>query len=100
MADVNEKLPEEEVSSSAAETKTKGEKKPNFFVRTWKKIKKFFRDYVSEMKKVVWLSRKETFRSSLVVVVLVVILSVAIALVDTGLEYGVIGLRNLGYFLR
>ena len=99
MADLNEKLPED-VSASAAEKKSKEEKKPNFFVRTWGKIKKFFRDYVSEMKKVVWLSRKETIRSSVVVVVLVVILSIAIALVDTGLEYGVIGLRNLGYYLR
>ncbi|MBQ8908627.1 MAG: preprotein translocase subunit SecE [Clostridia bacterium] len=99
MADLNEKLPEE-AASSAAEKKTKEEKKPNFFARTWGKIKKFFRDYVSEMKKVVWLSRKETVRSSVVVVVMVVILSIAIALVDTGLEYGVIGLRNLGYFLR
>lgn len=106
MADKNENISEEEVveeSSSAKapkEKKTAKEKKPGFFARLFGKIGKFCRDSVSEMKKVVWLSGKETTRSSVVVVVVVVVLSIVIGLVDTGLAYGLTGLRNLGSFLR
>ena len=41
--------------------KENGEKKPNFFVRIGKKIGKFFKDVVGEMKKVTWTSPKLNF---------------------------------------
>jgi len=63
--------------------KNKGEKKENFFVRFGKKIKKLCRDLVSEMKKVVWLSKSETKKSSILVIVTVVAIAAAIGVVDT-----------------
>lgn len=53
-------------------------KKPNFF----KKIGKFFSDVVSEMKKIVWPSRKQTLNNTLAVVVIVVISAVVIVALD------------------
>ncbi len=63
--------------------KRKGEKKENFFVRFWKKIKKLCRDIVGEMKKVVWLSKAETKKSSILVIVTVLAIAAAIGVVDT-----------------
>ncbi len=63
--------------------KSKGEKKENFFVRLWKKIKKLCRDVVGEMKKVVWLSKDETKKSSILVIVTVLAIAAAIGVVDT-----------------
>ena len=72
MADLNEK--DLEVQSSKA-TKAEAKaakakpKKPNFLVRMFRRIRSFTRESISEMKKVTWLSRSETFKSSLVVLV-------------------------------
>ena len=49
----------------------------------WGRIVKFFKDYKSELKKIVWPSREETIKSSWVVLV-----SLAVtALVIGGLDY-------------
>ena len=106
MADLNEKdmesvSPEAEdakAKESKAEksAKDKKKKKPNFF----KRIGRFFRDCFYEMKKVTWLSGKETFKSSLIVIVVTVVLSALIGILDTGLEAGIIGLRELGGILN
>ena len=85
MAEMNEK---KDAVKASAEKKNK---KPNIF----KKIAKFFRECKSEMKKVTWLSGKETVKSSIIVVVVTVALCAAIGLIDTALEYGVVGLRDL-----
>ena len=85
MAEMNEK---KDVVKASAEKKNK---KPNIF----KKIAKFFRECKSEMKKVTWLSGKETVKNSIIVVVVTVALCAAIGLIDTALEYGVVGLRDL-----
>ncbi len=53
-------------------------KKPNVF----KRIGKFFSDLVSEMKKIVWPSRKQTLNNTLAVLVIVVIAAVVIILLD------------------
>ena len=80
---------EAEVEATVAEAKApkaekrKGEKKENFFVRFGKKIKKLCRDLGSEMKKVVWLSKSETKKSSVLVIVTVIAIAAAIGVVDT-----------------
>ena len=106
MADLNEKdmesVSKEAESAKPKEIKAektakdKKKKKPNLF----KRIGRFFRDCFYEMKKVTWLSGKETFKSSLIVVVLTVVLSALIGLLDTGLEAGIMGLRELGGILN
>ena len=70
-----------------ADKNEKSTKKPNIFVRMGRRIAKFFRDYSSEMKKVVWLSRKETTRNSILVTVIVVVTAVVIGLVDAGFTF-------------
>ena len=103
MADLNEKDLEAQSSvapkAEAKATKTK-EKKPNIFARMFKRIGSFTRECISEMKKVTWLSKAETFKSSLVVLVIAVALAALIGILDTGLEFGVNGLRTLGKFIR
>ncbi len=98
MADLNEKDLEAQ-SSNASKTDAKSAKakakKPNFLVRMFKRIGSFTRECISEMKKVTWLSKVETFKSSLVVLVVAVALAALIGVLDTGLEYGVNGLRTL-----
>ena len=91
MAELNEKTQKEAPKAAPEKTEKKKNKKPNIF----KRIAKFFRECRSEMKKVTWLSGKETFKSSVIVVVVTVVLCIAIGLIDTGLEYGVVGLRDL-----
>ena len=73
-------------ANSVSETKVKAksaDKKPNFFVRIWRKIVKFCKDVKGEMKKVVWTSGNEVKKNTKLVVVTVVAVAVAIALVDT-----------------
>lgn len=48
------------------------------------KIAKFFKDYKSEFKKIVWPDKKDTLRQSGIVVVALVIAGLAIFLLDTG----------------
>ncbi|MBP3592167.1 MAG: preprotein translocase subunit SecE [Clostridia bacterium] len=87
MAEENVNLHAEEAEATESKAtkaeKIKGEKKPNFFVRFGRKIKKLCRDVVSEMKKVVWLSKSETKKSSILVIVTVIAIAAAIGVVDT-----------------
>ena len=63
--------------------KEKKEKKgPNAFVRLFLKIKKFVRDIISELKKVVWTSKTDLRKNTILVVVAVVAFSAAIFVVD------------------
>lgn len=102
MAELNEKAQKETEKAPAEKTEKKKNKKPNIFKRIgnlFKRIGKFFRECRSEMKKVTWLSGKETMKSSLIVVAVTVVLCFVIAAIDTGLEFGVIGLRDLSIHL-
>ena len=60
----------------------KVEKKPNFFVRVWKKLCKLCKDVVGEMKKVVWTPKNELKKSTKLVLATVVAVGLAIAVVD------------------
>ncbi len=70
------------------EKKTKSaEKKLNFFVRTGSKFVKFIKDTKGEMKKVVWMSRSEVWKSFKLVIATVVAVSIAIAIVDVASSF-------------
>ena len=88
---------EEEAAQKTAAPKTakQSPKKPNIFVRMGRAIKKFFRDLISEMHKVVWLSGKETRKQTVIVVVTVIAVSIVIGLVDLGFSQGIRGLSQL-----
>ena len=82
---MNPSVDEEVLDTPVKENKKKKpvEKKPNFFVRLARRIKKFFKDIVGEMKKVVWTSKEELKKSTKLVLVTVVAVGLAIAVVDT-----------------
>ena len=58
------------------------EKKPGFFKRIASGIKRFFKDTKSELKKIVWLSRKTVLNNTGVVIIVLVISSVGIGIID------------------
>ena len=48
------------------------------------KIKKFFKDYKSEFKKIVWPEKKDTLKQSGIVVVSIVVVGAIVMLLDVG----------------
>lgn len=66
-------------------------KKPNIFVR----IGKRFRDYASELKKVVWMSWTDVRKNTVLVVIVAVALSVTIGLLDFGMSKAIVALGSL-----
>ena len=53
-------------------------KKPSLFSR----VKRFFKDIIGELKKVVWPSKKTVVNNTIAVIVVVVISSIGISLID------------------
>lgn len=84
-----EKVDEKEVK--AEEKAPKKKKGPGIF----KRMGGFFVDCKSEMKKVVWLSRAETVKKTLVVSVMMLVTGVAIGVVDLLLTQLILLLGNL-----
>ena len=80
MAEEKKNLPTPEEEKKVKE---KADKKPNFFVRVWRKLCKLCKDVAGEMKKVVWTSKEELFKSTKIVLATVVAVGLAIAVVDT-----------------
>ena len=75
------------VNSADAEKKVskkaeKKEQKPNFFARFFKKLGKFLKDTKGELKKVVWTSKSDVWKSFKLVIATVVVLSALIAVID------------------
>ncbi len=67
---------EKKASEKAAAKKNK--------VSLGKKIKKGFKEFKAEFKKIVWSSKRATFTNTVLVVVVMVIVAVVIGLLDTG----------------
>ena len=84
-----------ESTAPKKEKKAKDANKPNFFVRVWKKIKKFCTDVANEMKKVVWTPKAELKKSTVIVVVAVLCVAVAIAIVDSVFSFAINGIAGL-----
>ncbi len=62
--------------------KTSKDRKPGF----GSKIKSFFKNNKSEMKKISWYGKAQTAKSTGVVIVVLLVASVAIGLIDLGLS--------------
>ena len=58
-------------NNQTAENKS-GKKKPNWFQRAWNGIKRWFREMKSELKKVVWPTRKQVTKNTIVAVTVMV----------------------------
>ncbi len=59
------------------------------------RIKQFFKGYKGEMNKVVWYSRKQTIKSTGLVIVCLVVVSAAVSLLDLGLSNLIMWLGSL-----
>ena len=70
-------------------------KKENFFVRTGKKIGRWFREMRSELKKVVWPSKSQMVNNTLVVIACVLVVGVFIWLFDLAFQTGISALIGL-----
>ncbi len=81
MSDKKEKTTAEVVEKK----KDAGKKKENPLKKIGPAIKKFFKDFKGECKKVTWPSGKTVLNNSLVVIVVVAIVGIAILAVDQGL---------------
>ena len=98
----NEKQVAETAQASVAEEKAeapapKKAKKPNKErPKLTERLKKFWRDYKSEFKKIVWPSKEETTKSTVVVVSTIVAFAVAIAILDFIFSKGLTLLSHLG----
>ena len=60
-------------------------KKTGFFAKIkerFSRLAKYFRDTKSEMKKVVWPSKKDSIRNTILVIVVVIIAAVVLILLD------------------
>ena len=64
-------------------------KKENWIVRTWGKVRKYFRELRSELKKVVWPTPKQVLNNALIVVVCVLVVGVFIWLFDFVAQIGI-----------
>lgn len=81
------------VANAEKVKKTKSDKanksgKPNIFARMGKGIKRFFKDFKGEIKKIQWPGGKEILKNSLVVLLTVAVIGVCIFAIDWILSEG------------
>ena len=93
MSDKKEKTTAEVAKKDKKDAPAK--KKSVDFKAIGAKIKKFFKDFKGEWKKVTWPSRKTVLNHSLVVIVVVVVVGVVLFAMDTGLSSIIDGLVSL-----
>ena len=61
------------------------------------KVKKFFRDYKSEFKKISWPAFHDTVKKTIMVIIAVIVISLCIFLVDSGFGLLFDWLRSLAH---
>ena len=64
-------------------------KKENWFARTWGKVKKFFRELRSELKKVVWPTPQQVLKNAVIVAGCVIAVGIFIWLFDFVANIGI-----------
>ena len=64
-------------------------KKENWFARTWGKVKKYFRELRSELKKVVWPTHQQVLKNAAIVVGCVLVVGIFIWLFDFVAQIGI-----------
>ena len=70
-------------------------KKENWFMRTGSKAAKFFREMRSELKKVVWPTKEQVLKNTLIVVVCILVVGAFIWLFDFVADLGITKLLSL-----
>ncbi|MBQ6798462.1 MAG: preprotein translocase subunit SecE [Oscillospiraceae bacterium] len=70
-------------------------KKENFFVRAFKRVKKWFREMKSELKKVVWPTKKQVLHNVLITLVCCAVVGLCIWVLDLASSFVVEGIISL-----
>ena len=73
--------------SNAKKPEKKAEKKPGFFARTGHTISKWFRDFKSECKKIVWPTRKQVGNNTLVVIAVAIVVCIPAYVMDVSFGF-------------
>ena len=77
---------EVESTSDKSGKKAKNSKKKGFFAKIGSLLKRFWKTMKSELHKVTWFSRKQTYSSTLLVLVVMAVAAIVIGLLDVGLS--------------
>ena len=80
----------EKKTNVEANVATKKKKKP-----FGERIKKFFRDYKGEFKRITWTPKEQVKKNSMLVLVIVVASAVLLGLIDVVFSKGIIALGSL-----
>ena len=70
-------------------------KKGNPLKRAGKSIVKFCKDFKGDLKKITWPGAKMVLKSTLVVIVSIIVVGLTVFLIDLGLTEGINGLKGL-----
>ncbi len=84
-----------EVKVTEKKSKKASEEKPGFFARLREKLKKFWKNYKSELKKITWYSRKQTLYSTLLVLVCIIVAATFVGILDYGFSMAIEGLGKI-----
>lgn len=74
-------------SGNAKKPEKKAENKPGFFARAGHTVSKWFRDFKSECKKIVWPTRKQVINNTLVVIAVAIVVSILIYVLDVSFGF-------------
>ena len=85
-------MAEETKSNKPVKSETKIGKDGKEKLKLGARIKKFFRDYRSEMKKIVWPTRTQVIQNTGVVVIAILFVAVIVGLLDLAFGTGIIGI--------
>lgn len=85
----------EKTTAEVKKDKAPAKKKENPFKKMGPAIKKFFKDFKGEWRKVTWPSGKTVLNNSIVVIVIVTIVALILLGMDTGLSEIIDGLVGL-----
>ena len=80
----------------SAKKPTEQKEKPKLTER----IKKFFREYKTELTRVVWPTRPQLIRNTSVVLVVIIFMAILVGALDLLFGFGISGLSSLGEMLR
>ena len=79
----------------AEKTEVKAELKKSNKVKLSQRIGKMLREYKSELGKIVWYNREQTFKSSVIVIISIVAVSAFISALDFGFSSALMWLGSL-----
>ena len=74
--------------SEQKKVEKKAENKPGFFARAGQTVSKWFRDFKSDCKKIVWPSRKHVLNNTLVVIGFAIAVMILVYVLDVRFGFG------------